>query len=111
MSSDTRRHAAGKGDTPRKVDPKKYAEGYDRAFPKKYPKGKKTVETKRGGYRFVWYNESIKDRTIGVDVYREGEGQPFMEWVYARVHGSLGASITLWSEQALLEARSQDEQR
>ena len=34
------RHGAGKGDRYRKVDPKKYAENYEKAFPKKKSKKK-----------------------------------------------------------------------
>ena len=41
------RHGAGKGDRYRKVDPKKYAENYEKAFPKKKSKKKNFQKRKR----------------------------------------------------------------
>ena len=40
-----RRHSAGKGDAPRQVDPKKWAENWDRIFGKKKPKKKSVAKT------------------------------------------------------------------
>ena len=107
MNADTRRHDAGKGDTPRPCDPEAMRKNWP--FPKKYTK--KVVRTEAEGYRFVWFNDSIPDRTIGVDVYRGDENQPFMEWTYARMHGSLMASIAVWRDQALLQAKEEDDER
>jgi hypothetical protein len=41
----TRQHSAGKGDTPRAVDYKKWSENYDRIFGKK-KNGKRTGKSK-----------------------------------------------------------------
>jgi hypothetical protein len=38
FTMDNRRHSAGKGDAPRQVDPKKWADNWDRIFGKKKPK-------------------------------------------------------------------------
>tara|TARA_B100001094_G_C17819659_1_gene617843 strand:+ start:262 stop:408 length:147 start_codon:yes stop_codon:yes gene_type:complete len=40
------KHGAGKGDRYRKVDLKKYAENWDKAFPKKKTPKKKITKTK-----------------------------------------------------------------
>ena len=43
---DSRRHSAGKGDTPRPVDYKKWSENWDRIFGSKNPKEEKHEDTK-----------------------------------------------------------------
>ena len=67
---------------------------------------KKTIETKRNGFRLVW--QGGEKGMIDVNVYIDPNPAPIIEWSYPKVVGnSIMGNASFWEEQACLEAKSE----
>ncbi len=68
----------------------------------------KTQTTTREGFRFVWTNHP-KDKEVSVEAIHIESGISVMDWGYPYMSGVRGfyANVTLWGDQALIEANYQ----
>lgn len=69
---------------------------------------KKTVTIKKDGYKTVWHNNNLGD--VDVDVY-QGD-KLILEWSYPKIVGKkLESNASFWLDQAILEAKQQQEKK
>jgi hypothetical protein len=66
---------------------------------------KKIITLNKDGYRTVWQNSNTKGM-IDVDIFKEDEETPCLEWSYGKVVGnSILGNANFWLDQAIAQAR------